>query len=157
LLQALALRAVIAGSPRGLAHLQRALDLAAPESFARPFLDAGGALVGPLRQAIMQGIQPAFAQRLLASLAVEERRRATVGQLPDALKAPTAAPLIEPLTERERQVLRLLAAGLSSTEVAEELVISVSTARSYIKSLYGKLGAHSRDEAIEQGSQAGLL
>jgi LuxR family maltose regulon positive regulatory protein len=65
--------------------------------------------------------------------------------------------LVEPLTERETQVLRLLAAGLSSTEVAKELVIAVSTSRSYIKSLYGKLNAHSRDEAIEQGHLYGLI
>jgi ATP/maltotriose-dependent transcriptional regulator MalT len=65
--------------------------------------------------------------------------------------------LVEPLTEREAQVLRLLAAGLSSTEVAGELVIAVSTARSYIKSLYAKLDAHSRQEAIEKGRLYGLL
>jgi LuxR family maltose regulon positive regulatory protein len=54
-------------------------------------------------------------------------------------------------------VLRLLAAGLSSTEVAEELVISVATARSYIKTLYGKLDAHGREEAITRGREFGLL
>jgi LuxR family maltose regulon positive regulatory protein len=50
-----------------------------------------------------------------------------------------------------------LAAGLSSTEVAEELVLSVSTARSYMKSLYGKLDAHSREEAIDKGREFGLI
>jgi DNA-binding NarL/FixJ family response regulator len=66
------------------------------------------------------------------------------------------APL-EPLTDRERQVLRLLAAGLSSNQIADELVISVSTARSYMKSLYQKLDAHSREEAVEKGHQLGWL
>ena len=74
LLRALALRAAIAHSlhadaGRTLPYLGRALNLAAPENFVRPLLDAGGALVKPLRQAIMQGIQPAFAQKLLADLA----------------------------------------------------------------------------------------
>jgi LuxR family maltose regulon positive regulatory protein len=169
LLQALALRAVVAGSihgdaTRGLPYLERALSLAAPENFARPFLDAGGALAKPLRQAIMQGIQPAFAQKLLVELAEEERKRALHGHMPGVSGTPAKARasggmsrFIEPLTERERQALRLLAAGLTSTEVAKELVISVATARSYIKSLYGKLDAHSREEVVERGRQAGLL
>ena len=100
----------------------------------------------------MRGIHPAFAQTLLAALSDRE----PVGVGPKNV-APGAPKLIEPLTERETQVLRLLAAGLSSTEVAEELVIAVSTARSYIKSLYGKLDAHSRDAAIEQGHRYGLI
>jgi LuxR family maltose regulon positive regulatory protein len=169
LLQALALRAAIAGAPHGtadreLAYLVRALNLAAPEGFARPILDAGSALAKPLRQAIMQGIQPAFAQKLLTDLAEEERRWALAGYLPGNAGLPAqdrasggTSRLMEPLTERERQVLRLLAAGLSSTEVAEELVISVATARSYIKGLYGKLDAHSRKEAIGRGREFGLL
>jgi LuxR family maltose regulon positive regulatory protein len=162
LLQALARRAAIAqslhgNSGRALPYLARALNLAAAEGFARPILDAGGALVKPLRQAIMEGIQPAFARKLLADLAEEERRRATTAHVPGASEAPDTSRSVEPLTDRERQVLRLLAAGLSSNEVADELVISVSTARSYIKSLYGKLDAHSREEAIERGLKYGLL
>jgi LuxR family maltose regulon positive regulatory protein len=160
LLRALAQRAAIAHALRGdgrggLPQLSRALDLAAAEGFIRPFLDVGRDLVKPLRQAIMEGIQPAFAQRLLAHLTEEERTRAVSGQASEILR--DAGGLIEPLTDRERQVLRLLAVGLSSNEVAEELVISVSTARSYIKSLYGKLDAHSRAEAIERGRERGVL
>lgn len=160
LLQALALHAVVAGAlhkneGRGLPYLERALDLAALEGFARPILDTGSALTKPLRQAIMQGIQPALAQKLLADLAGEERRRAVRGQTFEVLG--DLKGLVEPLTDRERQVLRLLAAGLTSNQVAEELVISVATARSYIKSLYGKLDAHSREEAIERGRESGLL
>jgi LuxR family maltose regulon positive regulatory protein len=162
LLQALALRAAIAGSRGGaagqeLACLERALTLAAPEGFARPLLDAGSALVNPLRQSILREIQPGFAHRLLAELAEEERRRATAVRVPGVSGLPGMSRLIEPLTERERQVLRLLAAGLTSKEIAYELVIAVSTARSYIKSLYGKLDAHSREEALERGRRFGLL
>lgn len=162
LLQALTLRSIVADSQhgdatRGLSYLERALNLAGPDGFARPFIDAGGALTKPLRQAIMQGIQPGFARKLLADLAQEERRRATSCPVPGSSKLPSTSQLIESLTERERQVLRLLAAGLSSSEVAEELVISVSTARSYIKSIYSKLDAHSREEAIGRGQEYGLL
>jgi len=159
-LEALALHAVLRGAERGdvsagLPLLQRALDLAAPEDFARPILDAGSALDRLLRQAIMEGIQPAFAQRLLVDLLEEERRWAVAGQVVGTSQAPEAA--VEIPTARERQVLRLLAAGLSSNEIAAELVISVSTARSYIKSLYGKLDVHGRAEAIDRVRQLGLL
>jgi LuxR family maltose regulon positive regulatory protein len=65
--------------------------------------------------------------------------------------------LPEPLTDRELQVLRLLALGLSSTEVAEQLVISVETVRSYIKAIYRKLDVHSRREAIEKAERARLI
>ena len=66
-------------------------------------------------------------------------------------------PLVEPLSERERGVLRLLAAGLESPEIARELIISVSTARSHIKNIYGKLDVHGRVQAIERARALGLV
>ena len=65
--------------------------------------------------------------------------------------------LIEPLSERELEVLRLLAAGLESPEIARELIISVSTARTHIKNIYGKLGVHGRVQAIERARALGLV
>jgi LuxR family maltose regulon positive regulatory protein len=163
-LEALALQAVVAARSRGdagraLPVLERALDLAAPEGYVRPFLNAGEPLMALLRKAITLGIQPAFAHTLYGELARQERQRvgARAGRVPGGSEAGAADLMPEPLTEREQQILRLLAAGLSSTEIAEELVIAVNTARSYIKSIYGKLDAHSRDEAIEKGKQAGLI
>jgi LuxR family maltose regulon positive regulatory protein len=163
-LEALILRTGIAyqhqgDAARALSYLERALALAAPEGYVRPFLNAGTLMAKPLRQAIMRGIRPTYAQKILAALSDQAYRRIGLQRLttrPEDV-APGAAELTEPLTERETQVLRLLASGLSSTEVAEELVIAVSTSRSYIKSLYAKLGAHSRDEAIEKGQQYGLI
>jgi DNA-binding NarL/FixJ family response regulator len=73
------------------------------------------------------------------------------------LHEPISGALIEPLTERERQILRLLATGLSSTRIAAELVIAVSTTRSYLKSIYRKLDAHSRDEAVARARTLGWL
>ena len=58
--------------------------------------------------------------------------------------------LVEPLSERELQVLRLMDSELSSPEIADELVIAVSTVRSHIKNIYSKLGVHSRYEAVEK-------
>ena len=65
--------------------------------------------------------------------------------------------LAEPLSERELEVLRLLATGLSNPEIADELVIAVSTVRSHCKSIYGKLNVHRRWDAVNRGSELGLI
>jgi len=67
------------------------------------------------------------------------------------------SPLIEPLTEREAEVLQLLATHLTSTEIAERLHISPHTARYHIKNIYGKLGVHRRTEAVERARELELL
>ncbi|UCC76198.1 MAG: response regulator transcription factor, partial [Anaerolineales bacterium] len=65
--------------------------------------------------------------------------------------------LVEPLTERELQVLRLLTTRLSSTEIAEQLFLSPNTVRSHMKSIYGKLDVHSRADAVQRAEELGLL
>jgi LuxR family maltose regulon positive regulatory protein len=65
--------------------------------------------------------------------------------------------MVEPLSERELQVLRLLTTQLSSTEIAQELFISANTVRSHVKSIYGKLNVHSRVDAVERAEELGLL
>jgi LuxR family maltose regulon positive regulatory protein len=168
LLEALALLAAAAywrpaDAPRALPYLSRALDLGSGEQYVRPFLNAGEPLIGLLRQAIVQNVQPGYAHSLLAALEDQRRRHArakqAIGLPPDrqAKSEPADRVGVGLLTEREQQVLRLLAAGLSSSEVAEQLVLSVSTVRSYMKSLYAKLDAHSREEAVDKGRAAGMV
>jgi LuxR family maltose regulon positive regulatory protein len=137
---------------QALHHLERALTLAEPQGYVCPFLRIGKPVDNLLRRAITQSVRVEYAQEVLAAFAAQARRGGTSPMPDDAI-----SPLYEPLTERERQVLRLLAAGLSSTEAAGELVIAVSTARSYIKTIYRKLDVHSRDEAINRARQLGLL
>jgi LuxR family maltose regulon positive regulatory protein len=72
-------------------------------------------------------------------------------------EAPHASSLVEPLSERELQVLRLLVAGLSSNEIATELFIAVSTARTHIKHIYQKLNVHRRLEAIDRARDLKLV
>jgi LuxR family maltose regulon positive regulatory protein len=74
-----------------------------------------------------------------------------------ALRPPSAELLIEPLSERELEVLRLLTSHLPSTEIAQDLFISVNTVRSHLKSIYRKLNAHSRYEAIARAKEMNLL
>ena len=65
--------------------------------------------------------------------------------------------LVEPLTERELQVLRLMATGLTSPEMAKELVVSVNTVRTHIQHIYQKLAVHSRHEAVVRARELDLL
>jgi len=133
-LQALVLQA-IKDQPGALESLGVALALAQPDGYIRTFISEGSEL-----------------QRLLSNLPAQGASRRYVTRL---LRAFPANPihqgltLVEPLSPREIEVLRLLTTSLSVTEIAEELVISVNTARSHIKNIYSKLGVNRRLDAIE--------
>jgi len=144
ILRALALRAAGDGEEASAA-LAQALKLAEPGGYVRTFVDEGAPMGKLLRQAIAQGIAVDYVSKLLAALENEmkDERRMTE--------------LIEPLSERELEVLRFLTTHLSSTEIAEELFISVSTVRSHIKSIYSKLNVHSRKDAIQRTQELELL
>jgi LuxR family maltose regulon positive regulatory protein len=132
--------------------LERALSLGEPEGFVRTFVDEGEPMAGLLREAASRGIAPRYVSRLLAAFEVAEH-----GPLEDIVAPSKAQPLIESLSDRELQVLRLLNTGLSSTEMADELFVSVNTVRSHIRSIYSKLGVHSRYEAVDRARQLNLL
>lgn len=133
--------------------LTAALDLAAPGHFVSPFLNLPHPVYDLLRQMKFDGTLPAddFALKLLAILAGRLQKEA------ELLAARPATPAGGALTRQETQVLLLLDQGLSSTQVASELVIAVSTARSYIKNIYRKLDVHSRPEALARARELGLL
>jgi LuxR family transcriptional regulator, maltose regulon positive regulatory protein len=121
-----------------LASLEQALVRAEPEGYVRLFLDEGTAMVALLRDAYAHDVTPAYVTALLAAC----------GERIDTVPAPQAGDLLEPLTERERDVLRLLVAGLSNAAIARELVVTVGTVKSHVNHLYGKLGVTSRTQAI---------
>lgn len=116
-----------------------------------------------LRQAAAQGIAATqgaaglYVGQLLAALKgeAEARKRRVPETLPSVPLA--AQPLPDPLTERELEVLRLLAAGLGNKEIAETLVIALSTVKQHLKNIYAKLGVHSRIQAVAQARELGLL
>jgi LuxR family maltose regulon positive regulatory protein len=126
--------------------LECALSLAEPAGYVRIFLDEGEPMAQLLYQAVSLKIVPGYASRLLTAFPASQ----------PAAREPQVE-TIEALTERELEVLRLLAAGLSNPEIAEELVIAVSTVRSHCKSIYGKLDVHRRWDAVQRGQDLGLL
>jgi len=136
---------------RALAALEEALALAEPEGYTRAFLSVGQSPVPLLREAVGRGLHAVYAARLLAFLA--PATEAT------ALLAPPSpgVTLLEPLSEREREVLHLLASALSTDEIAQTLYLSVHTVRSHLKSLYSKLDVHSRYEALARAQDLHLL
>jgi LuxR family maltose regulon positive regulatory protein len=105
-----------------------------------------------LQKAARAGIEASYARTLLAALHGE-----TSPQEPGPQAAPPAPTLPEPLSDREREVLRFLDTHLSAPQIAEELVVSRHTIRTHIKHIYDKLGAHSRAEAVERARELGLL
>ena len=144
-LQALAHRA-LGDLDAALQSLERALVLAEPEGYVRVLLDCGKPLLALLREAIRHDIAAPYARTLLAAHETA----------PQAMPASQDG-LVEELTDREFSILRLLNGPLSSTEIAEELIISANTVRYHIKNIYGKLGAHSRSEAVDRAKKLGLL
>ena len=153
-LQALAHRArgAVDGAMRAF---ERALSLAEPEGYVRIFADEGGPVVELLQEAARRGTAVAYVDKLLGTMGVTGSKFQVSGTRERSDLRPEA--LIEPLTEREMDVLRLLNTHLSSTEIAEELYISVNTARYHIKNIYGKLDVHRRSDAVQRAGELGLL
>jgi LuxR family maltose regulon positive regulatory protein len=149
--QALALQA-LGKVGQAMGPLERALRLAEPEGFVINFLDHRVPMAALLQEAARRGIAVEYANKLLAAFDASGYR--DVGK-PSPL--PSAPSLLEPLTERELEVLRLLATRLSGPEIAERLVISLSTLRSHTKSIYGKLNVHRRADAVECAEELGLI
>ncbi len=147
-IEILALRALTlqaqGDAAQALACLERALLLAEPEGYARVFVDEGQAMNKLLRQAASRGVAPGYAHKLLAAFDTPAR------------ESPSLA-LIDPLSGRELEVLRLLATSLSSTDIAQELSVAVSTVRSHTKSIYSKLNVHRRLDAVERAKELRLI
>jgi LuxR family maltose regulon positive regulatory protein len=125
--------------------LRAALELAAREGFIRCFLDEGKELVALLHEQ-SGGVPAWFVQDVLAAF---EGSATTT--------APDAEGLVDPLSEREQVVLSYLPSWVSSSEIAAELYISLNTLKSHLRSIYRKLGASSRREAVVQARSRGLL
>jgi LuxR family maltose regulon positive regulatory protein len=150
LLNALALEALGDHSSAADA-LGLALDLAEPEGYVRLFLEAGPSAHRLLEEARPQvaSSRRAYIDRLLATFAPPD--------VPSPALPAEKSPNPDPVTERERDVLRLLAAGYSNQEIAAQLVLTLNTVKKHTSNLYAKLGVTSRTQAIARARELGLL
>jgi LuxR family maltose regulon positive regulatory protein len=137
-----------------LAALEDALHLAAPAGCLRPFLDAGPAVLDLLPR--VRHAAPAFADRVLDALSGRERMAAGEGQISPPAVPPSSA-LVEPLSQRELEVLGLVAQGLTNREIAERLFITVGTVKTHVHNILGKLGVQRRTEAVARARDLGLV
>ena len=143
-LQALA-RQRLGDIPAALACLERAVTLAEPEGYVRVFADEGPPMASLLRALAKRGTAGNYARRLLAA----------VGET--GHDSPVKQALIEPLSERELDVLRLLGSELDGPAIARELMVSLNTMRTHTKNIYAKLAVTSRRAAVRRAAELGLL
>ena len=128
-----------------LASLGRAVALAQPEGYVRLFIDEGPPMVTLLKTLRKQPAAPTYVNRLIASTT-------TI-----AIAAPVPQQLLEPLSQREIDVLRLLGGDLSGPDIARQLSVSLNTVRSHTKSIYAKLGTTSRRGAVQRARELRLI
>jgi len=149
-LQAVAHRAQ-AEKDQAMQQLRDALALAAPEGFIRLFVDEGLPMAQLLSEAAAQGMRPDYIGKLLAVFEVEAHKPK------DNAYPPPAQPLIEPLSPRELEVLRLIAQGLSNHEISEQLFLALSTVKGHTQKIFDKLHVQRRTEAVARARALGLL
>ncbi len=131
--------------------LGQVLALAESEGYLQVFLEEGDPILRLLYQAMNRGHSPGYVKKILAAFS----QKGTGSAVPE--KKLPSEPLFEPLSERERQVLALIAAGLSNREICARLHISLSTVKGHTASIYGKLGVNSRTQAVSEANRLGLL
>jgi LuxR family maltose regulon positive regulatory protein len=130
---------------RAFQALDAAIGIAAPEGYVRVFLDEGPPMVRLLRAAQRRSAARAYVEHLLRSTTSAPQQR------------PAQHALVEPLSERELDVLRLLRSDLDGPGIARELVVSLNTVRTHTKNIYSKLGVNSRRTAVRRAEELGLL
>jgi LuxR family maltose regulon positive regulatory protein len=149
ILQALALQAQ-GKIDHALTSLERALVFAEPEGYVRTFIDEGSSMGKLLQQTTAPGVAVGYVGKLLTALKKETKSKRQLGE-------GFSASIVEPLSERELEVLRLLQTHLSSTGIAEELTISANTVRTHIKNIYSKLNVHNRQDALQRAQELELI
>jgi LuxR family maltose regulon positive regulatory protein len=144
--------------PGATARLEQALELAEPSHYIRTFVDEGPLLGNLLRSHIGHRTLRPYVEQLLAAFPPLRQKDPTAyHQAPTPSWEALDRPDPEPLSAREIELLRLLAAGLSNREIAERLIITVGTVKWYFNHLYAKLGVRGRLEAVARARALGIL
>lgn len=143
---------------RALSLLQHALVMAKPEGYVRVFTSKGAPMLSLLQLALNRGIEKEYINQLLPAFRLSAaRREISRPALPKSHDKYRATHLLDPLSDRELQVLQLLESSLSSVEISRELYLSTNTVRTHIRNIYSKLDVHGRLEAIQKAKDTGLI
>ena len=132
--------------------LEQALTLAQPEGFIRIFVDEGAPMAQLLYESLSHDVHPNYVRQLLASFPLAEP-----AQTDEAQTQASEFDWIEPLTERESEVLQLIAEGLKNQEISSRLYLSLNTIKVHNRNIFSKLGVNSRTQAIARARAMGLL
>jgi LuxR family maltose regulon positive regulatory protein len=149
-LQAIALREH-GEQDEALQLLEEALALAEPGGFIRIFIDEGSPIEQLLFEAAAQGFMPSYTGKLQAVFEFEKQK------IKDKSPLPSTQPLIEPLSQRELEVLQLIAQGLSNREISEQLFLALDTVKGHNRNIFDKLQVQRRTEAVRRARELGLL
>ena len=154
-LKGLVLKAVVLQTlnetDRAVKVLGDALELAKPGSFIRIFIDEGAPVAQLLPEAAAREMMPDYVARLMAAFEFEALKSEGAPYLPSAQL------LVEPLSLRELEILRLIALGLSNHEISERLFLAISTIKGHNRNIFAKLQVQRRTEAIARARELGLL
>lgn len=137
---------------QAMTTLERALTLAETEGFIRIFVDEGTPMARLLYEALNRGIAPDYVRRLLQVFPIEEPK-----QVDPSVSQVSESCYIEPLSEREIEVLQFIAEGLTNQEIATKLFLSLHTVKTHNRNIYSKLNAHNRTEAVARARAVGIL
>jgi LuxR family maltose regulon positive regulatory protein len=137
-----------------LPPLKQALSLAEPQGYIRIFIDEGTPMMQLLREAAARRIMPNYTSKLLTAFEPQEQSSKSESLIP---ASSASQPLIESLSQRELEVLRLFKTDLSGPEIANQLVIALSTVRTHTKSIYNKLNVTDRRAAVKRATELGLI
>jgi len=158
LVRAQALQAVISSTQEAaLAALAEALTLAEPEGYIRTFVDLGKPMRLLLADYSAQTAErKAYVNRLLGAFAISEVQLDTQSAVSKSTIHNLQSTIVEPLSDREVDVLHLLADGLTNQEIALTMHVSVNTVKTHLKNIYDKLGVHTRREVIARAKALGV-
>ena len=135
-----------------LASLKRALTLAEPAGYFRIFVDEGPPMARLLYEVLSQEISPGYVRQLLGAFPLEGPEKV------DTSKTQSHEfELIEPLSERELEILQLIADGLTNQKIGTKLYLSLNTVKAHTRNIYGKLGVNSRTQAVARARALGLI
>jgi LuxR family maltose regulon positive regulatory protein len=155
------MHAALGDDPNSRADYARALELAEPEGCIGVFVEEGPpaakALQSMAEQDQLGDVAPSYVKRILAAFPEARPSDAAHGKQSELTALTEPAALVEPLSIRELDVLRLMTQGLTYAEIAQRLFVSVNTVRSHVKAIYGKLNVNNRTKAIELARRLQLL